>query len=154
MAVVTPSAPPPPRAPLSRRLIQLALVLVAGVVVVAMGIPLAHERALREDRHEAQTSLERIAAAQGAYFVEHGRYATSLSDAAPRGLGLPAHSVRGHYALSIEGSETAGGPDFIAQARNLRPGTDARCARFSLNREGVRGAQDTDGADHTDDCWR
>src|ERR1700761_6774827 len=100
MALATSSAPPPRRAPLVRRLIQLVLVLVAGVVVVAMGIPLAHERALREDRNEAQSSLERIAAAQGAYFVEHGRYAASLSDAAPRGLGLPSHSVRAHYALS------------------------------------------------------
>ncbi|HTV49614.1 MAG TPA: type IV pilin protein [Steroidobacteraceae bacterium] len=155
-------APPPPRAsehtpartPLTRRLLQLSLVLVAAAVVLAVGVPLAHEHALRQYRREATSALEHIQAAEEAYFVEHGHYAAALSQAPPQGLGLPARSARGHYGLSVEVTQGPAGPSFFTEARNLRAGADSRCVRFSLNREGVRGAQDANGRDHTDDCWR
>ena len=145
---------PRPRPPLARRLTQLALVLLAGVVVVAVGIPLAHERALRQLRHEATSALEHVQASEEAYFLEHGRYAESLSAPAPGGLGLPQRSVGGHYRLILEVSHGPGGPSFFVEARIAQADADPRCAHFSLNREGVRGAQGADGRDHTDDCWR
>jgi type IV pilus assembly protein PilE len=133
---------------------QLALVLVAAAVVVAVGVPIAHQRALREDRLEARRALRNIQAAEERYLVQHNRYAASLTSAPPAGLGLPARSSRGHYALSLEVSDALPAPSFTARALNLRSGTDPHCASLSLTHEGLRDARDVTGADRTDECWQ
>ena len=132
---------------------QLVMVLIVVGVVVAAGIPLAHEHALRRERWEAMRTLTRIERAEESYLVEHGRYAAAR-EPPPAGLGLPARSASGRYDITVELGDPTGSRGFIAQARSRRPDRDPQCVLFTLDQHGVRGARDAGGADRTDSCWR
>ena len=135
------------------RVAQVALVLLALAVVIAVGIPIAHQRALRAQRMEARLALEDIQRAEERALLRDGRYAASLTVAAPQGLGRSARSVRGRYLLTVEVTAGSAIPSFVARARSVG-NTDPACSSFSLTQSGVRGAQDTQGRDTTDQCWR
>jgi type IV pilus assembly protein PilE len=146
-------APPSRRVSAGARIAQVAVILLVLAVVIAVGIPVAHQRALREERREARMALEDIQRAEERALLRDGRYAASLTAPSPQGLGRSAHSVRGRYVLSVEATAGTAIPSFVARAHSARD-TDPACSSFSLTQSGVRGAADAQGRDTTDQCWR
>ena len=101
------------------------------------------------------TALVRIQAAQEKFFVQYNQYAPALSAAPPAGLGIPATTETGLYALAL--TITDGGASFRVTATanaGASQSDDSRCASFAINQNGTRSALDAAAADATRDCWR
>ena len=138
-------------------LIELLIGLVIAAVLAAIAVPTYRAHVIRTQRVDAIAALLRVQAAQEKYFVEHGRYASDLTAPAPAGLGLPATSEEGYYSVRLSvGSEGAVPASYTATATPIPgkgPVDDRRCQFFSIDQNGLRRAQDTEGRDRTDDCW-
>ena len=146
-----------PRAPFRLTFAEVATALVLAAVAVAIAVPALHSHFLHQRRADAVDGLERIQLAEERFYLRHGRYAVSLTDAPPQGLGLATHSAGGGYTLTLEVNDTARPSAFTARAAGVpvdRAAPDAQCARFSLDQNGLRGARDAAGVDRTSDCWR
>jgi len=138
-------------------LAEVLTALVVVAVLAAIAIPTWRNHLLRVRRADAISALVALQAEQDRFFGIHARYADSaaMTQKPPDGLGRPATSERGFYAIELH--TTADGLSYSAAARALaQPGDapDARCAQLSIDHLGIRRAQDADGADRSGDCWR
>lgn len=132
-----------------------ALAVVAALVAIA--IPTWRNHMMRVRRADAMTALTTLQAEQDRFFGKHARYAdaASMSAKPPEGLGRPATSEHGYYAIELQ--TAADGLSYSASARAVArsgEGTDARCALFSIDHLGIRRACAADGTDRSADCWR
>ncbi len=136
-------------------LIELMIAIVVAAILVSIAIPSYSGHVQRARRTEATTALLRAQAAQEKFFVQFGRYAPALAAAPPDGLGLPATTETGLYGLTL--AITEGGAGFRITA-TVRPGTpqagDTRCASFTIDHNGLRGARNAADEDAARDCWR
>jgi len=137
-------------------LVELLTVVVVLAILAAMAIPSYRNHVLRTQRTEATAALLRIGAAQEAHFLQHSRYAGTLADAPPAGLGLTAVTERGLYDLALAATDAAGN-GYIARAVP-RPGAgqqdDRECQTFTVDHLGQRSARDGADADTAVACWR
>jgi type IV pilus assembly protein PilE len=137
-------------------LLELLTVLAVLAIVAAIAVPGYRAQVLRAQHSEATTALLRIGTAQEAHFLQHNRFATSLSAAPPAGLGLAPITERGYYDLEIE-LTAADGSAYLTRARPRAAAgqrDDALCREFMLDRHGLRGARNALAADTTTVCWR
>lgn len=136
-------------------LIELMIAIVVVAILVAIAIPSYRGYVLRAGRTEATAALLRAQGAQEKFFVQNGRYAPALAPAPPDGLGIPVTTDSGRYGLTL--AITEGGAGFRVTA-TVRPGSpqsgDGRCASFSLDHNGLRGARNSAGEDNSRECWR
>ncbi len=133
--------------------LMIAVVIVA--ILVAIAIPGYRGYVQRAQRTEAKNALLRVQGAQEKFFVQHNRYATALAPAVPDGLGIPATTETGLYALTIAGLD--GGNGFRVTATPRRGGPqddDSRCASFTVDQNGLKGARNAAGEDSAGECWR
>ncbi len=148
------------RASAALRGFTLAEVLTALVVVAvlaAIAIPTWRTHLLRVRRADAISALTALQAEQDRYFGIHAHYAdaAAMTQKPPDGLGRPATSERGFYAIELQTAED--GLSYNATARALsRSGNahDTRCAQLSIDHLGIRRALDAGGKDRSGDCWR
>ncbi len=136
-------------------LVELLIAIVIVAILTAIAIPGYRSYVQRAQRAEAKTTLLRIQAAQEKFFVQYNRYAADLAPAVPDGLGIPAITETGLYAVAL--AILDGGTGFRVTATAL-PGAsqddDARCASFSIDHNGLKGAANSAAADSTRECWR
>ena len=134
---------------------ELMIAVVIAAILAAIAIPGYRGYVQRAQRTEAKSVLLRIQAAQEKFFVQNNRYATALAPAVPGGLGIPATTETGLYALTIVRID--GGNGFRVTA-TPRPGgaqdDDARCASFTVDQNGLKGARNAAGEDSSAECWR
>jgi type IV pilus assembly protein PilE len=138
-------------------LAEVITALIVVAVLAAIAIPTWRNHLLRVRRAEAIAALTALQAEQDRHFGIHARYAdsASLSRKPPDGLGRPATSERGFYAIELHTADD--GLSYSATARSLAPpgnAPDTRCAQLSIDHLGIRRARDADGADRSGDCWR
>ena len=136
-------------------LVELMTVLVVIGILTTIAIPSYRGFLLRSQRADATTTLLRVQAAQEKFFVQNNSYADDLASAPPAGLGIPAISPAGYFALRVELIDEGSGFRVIA---NPRPGggqsDDTRCADFIVDQNGVKTARDVSGTDSSRECWR
>lgn len=136
-------------------LVELLVALLVASILLSIAVPGYRSYVMRARRTEATTALTTARAAQEKFFVQYGRYAAALAPAPPDGLGVPVSTATGYYGLSLRLTE--GGAGFRLTA-TLRPGTpqsdDARCASFTVDHNGLRGARSAAEDDTTGECWR
>ena len=136
-------------------LVEMLVALVVVSILLSIVVPSYRGYVMRARRTEATTALTAARAAQEKFFVQYGRYAAALAPAPPDGLGVTASTATGLYGLSLRITE--GGAGFRLSA-TLRPGTpqsdDARCASFTVDHNGLRGARSAAEDDTTGECWR
>jgi type IV pilus assembly protein PilE len=156
-----PVSRPLPRPGRARRgagvtLVELLTVIVVLAILAAMAVPTYRGQIQRTQRTEATTALLRIGAAQEAHFLQHSRYADSLTSAAPTGLGVAAVTERGLYALTLATTDAAGSGYVVRATPHAvgRQRDDARCQEFTLDHRGLRTARNRAGTDSSADCWR
>lgn len=149
---------PRARRPWRRRgftLVELLVALVVASILLSIAVPSYRGYVMRARRTEATTALTTARAAQEKFFVQYGRYAAALAPAAPDGLGIPVSTATGLYGLTL--AITEGGAGFRLTA-TLRPDTsqsdDARCANFTVDHNGLRGARSAAEDDTAGECWR
>lgn len=136
-------------------LVELLIALVVLAILTAIAVPGYRSYVQRAQRAEAQSALLRLQGAQEKFFVQYNRYAPALASAVPDGLGARAETETGLYALSLD--ITDGGTGFLITA-TVRPGgaqaDDARCASFTIDQNGLKGARSSAGDDASRECWR
>lgn len=162
---MTPAAPRRPacrgsrQATAARRagftLVELLIAIVIGAILAAIAIPSYRSYVQRARRAEATTALLRAQGAQEKFFVQYNRYAPSLTDAAPDGLGLSATTETGLYALTLVPLDGGNGFRITATPRaGAAQRDDSRCASLSVDHSGVKTARNSAGDDTSRDCWR
>ena len=127
-------------------LIELMIVVVVAAILATIAVPGYRQYVLRTHRAEAKRTLLNVAAAQEKFYVQNNTYAgpSALETAPPAGLGLPATSEHGHYAVAITAGDVSA-YSATATARGAQA-NDTRCASFSIDQTGLRTAT-------TADCW-
>lgn len=136
-------------------LIELLIAIVVAAILVSIAIPSYSGYVQRARRAEATSALLRAQAAQERFFVQFGQYATALAPAPPAGLGLPTVTEAGLYGLTLAITEGGAGFRITATAQAGTPqAADSRCASFTIDHNGLRGARDAVDADSARDCWR
>lgn len=136
-------------------LIELLIAIVIVAILAAIAIPGYRSYVQRAQRTEAKTALLRAQGAQEKFFVQYNRYAAALAPAVPDGLGIPATTETGLYALALAIIDGGNGFRVTATARaGAAQDDDARCASFSIDQNGLKGAQNSAGTDATQECWR
>ena len=131
-------------------LIELLIVVVIIGILGMVAIPSYRQYTIRAQRTEAKTALLRLAANQSRFYIQNNTFTTNLA-----ALGFPAGtSDKGIYTLAVPVANAnayqatavptpGGGPT----GRDM--GSDADCALFSINSQGVRAAT----PDPDISCW-
>ena len=134
-------------------LIELMIALLIAAILLSIAVPNYRRYVLRSQRVDATTALTRIQAAQEKYFLQYNSYAPALSPEPPNGLALPNISDGGFYTINL----TPGAMEYSATAApraSTGQTADTKCTLFEIDHNGVKRAQDADGADKTNECWR
>jgi type IV pilus assembly protein PilE len=128
------------------------LVVMAIIGILAMVVyPSYVNTGLKTYRTEAQRELVRIANLQEQYFADQRRFDTDLTK-----LGLstsPFYTETNRFQITAVAITTID-IDFELRAQAVNgQQADAKCAVFTLNYLGEKGAASADGVNTTDECW-
>lgn len=138
-------------------LLELVLALAIVAVLMSLALPGYRRFVLRSHRVEALEALLALQGAQERYFVQHNRYAVSLSAAPPDGLGRAASTPGGYYTVQLDVQPDDGAGHYLGRV-SARAGSgqtdDLACTTFTLDELGERFAADSAGSDQTATCWR
>ncbi len=133
-------------------LIELLTVIVVIAILASIAVPSYRNHLLRTQRAEAKTALLQLQAAQEKFYLHRNAYTDDVTGAPPDGLGLPALTETGKYAISVELG--ADGQGYTATAMPAPGGgqeDDTDCGSLTITDTGVRGATGPRG---TQECWR
>jgi len=137
-------------------LVELMVTVAVVATIAAVAIPSYRQYVMRASRADATAALLRLASNQERFYLQNNTYASDaeMGDAPPDGLGM-AGTERGFYALSIESDDLTArylAKATVAVGEDQEDDTD--CVEFSVNEQGLRAAENSDGGDNTDRCWR
>jgi type IV pilus assembly protein PilE len=135
-------------------LIELVVVLATIAILAAIAVPGYHNYVLRTHRVEAKSALLNLAVAQEKFYLTNNTYATNaqLTDPPPGGLGLPATTENGWYAIATSGGATGAGFTATATAAGAQA-QDKDCASFTIDALGVKSARNKSNGDSSAACW-
>jgi len=131
-------------------LIELMLVVVIVAILGMIAVPSYRQYSMRAQRTEAKTALLRIATNQERFYLQNNTYTNNLA-----ALGFPGGvSEYGVYTLNVP---VANAQTYQATATPTPGGgingknmtSDAECAQFSINSQGVKAA----APDLNNTCW-
>jgi type IV pilus assembly protein PilE len=147
---------PPSRNTSGFTLAEVLTALVVFAVLAAVAVPLWRAHLLRVRRVDATQALLAVQTQQDRYFGRNAHYADAgqLTQAAPGGLGLKETSAHGYYDVAL--SRNDDGLGYVVTARAAQragQSDDSRCVEFTLDHNGRRHAQDSEGKDRSADCW-
>jgi type IV pilus assembly protein PilE len=138
-------------------LIELMTVVVIVAVLASIAIPSYRSYLLRSQRTDARALLVKVQASQERFLLQQNRYATDaeLTVTPPQGLGQSRESENRFYTLQIAAGATPTEYTLIARPRaGGGQQDDDKCVEFSIDQNGIKRAEDSSGADVTNDCWR
>ena len=125
----------------------ITLAIVGLLVTIAQFTWQIHSMRIR--RSDATNGLLMLAAAQEAFYLEAGRYASSVRDSPPIGLGMRG-TENGWYRLRVLSAGTDGYTAIATPAPGSPQERDRSCQRFVLDHRGRRDATPGELAS----CWR
>ncbi len=138
-------------------LMELLTVVTVVAILASLAVPSYRRYLLRAQRSDATTALLRLQSAQEKHFLQYGVYVTATASIpnshASGGLGLPANSERGFYALAVAPTATG----YTATATPVAGGgqsDDTACVSFSIPEAGVKQAFNSASVDKTTECFR
>jgi type IV pilus assembly protein PilE len=137
-------------------LLELLVTLVIVAILAALAWPGYGAIIRKAQRNDARLALLTIQHAEELHYQRFNAYTEALTVAPDSGgLGLPARSLAGSYALTVSTSDD--GQHYSAMARALpqgRQAADHACAQFLIDETGQRAAMDARGFDNAAACWR
>ncbi len=131
-------------------LIELMVVIVVVAILGSIAVSSYRSYLLRTNRTEARMALLRVQAAQEKFFLQNNRYADNgeLGTAPPAGLGVPASTPSGYYAITISEDSTDTTYTAIATATGGQAQDTAACRTLTISEDGQRTPDNASG------CWR
>ena len=145
-------------------LLELMIVMAVIGILAAIAFPSYQDAVQRARRGDAQDALLECAAAQARFFTKTTP-SGYMDDPTAQGEGVCGWngtaftSQESLYVIEIDVAGCGAGPFFcfnlIATApANTPQAGDIICAEITLDDRGNRSAEDSTGADTTDECWR
>ncbi len=134
-------------------LVELMIVIVVLGILAAIAVPTYRSYLIRSQRSEAKIALLQLQTAQEKFYLQNNSYTDNVTGAPPAGLGLPAQTETGKYAVSVV-LGGANGQTYVATAAPVAGGgqnDDAYCASFTINEKGTRGIT---GNKTPQFCWK
>lgn len=142
-------------------LIEAIIVIAVLGLLAAVALPSFLDSIRKGRRSEAMGALAQVQQAQERWRANHSAYADNdkLSTAHPGGLGVPATTSSGYYAIAISGAD-GNGYTVTAEARSgTVQHSDTGCRKLTLQVEGgnvTYGSADAGGTVDTSAasrCW-
>ncbi|MDE2150543.1 MAG: hypothetical protein KGJ55_12110 [Gammaproteobacteria bacterium] len=152
-------------------LIDLMVTLIVVAILTAVALPTYRSYVLRSHRAQARSILEDLAAREERYAMNHQDYATNFdfylvnpASGSTAGAGLTAFYIdsegrnsvtaNGDSIYKIDFAPAPSATAFTLEAAAVGGQTDDHdCAVFTLQSNGLRGAQNAGGGGNTDSCW-
>jgi type IV pilus assembly protein PilE len=139
-------------------LTELLVTLAVVAVITAIAVPSYRQYVMRASRADAKAAILRVAGNQERFYLANNTYASDalLDDPPPAGLGIPG-TERGFYDLAIVPHDDGLTVGYTATATAIAgedQADDEDCAVFRVTEQGVRTADNADGDDNTEACWR
>ncbi|MBX3644189.1 MAG: prepilin-type N-terminal cleavage/methylation domain-containing protein [Rubrivivax sp.] len=143
-------------------LIELMAVIAVIGVLAMIAIPSFMEAVRKGRRSDAFTALSAVQQAQERWRGNRSSYTDSLTPRPsddPPGLGLPATSANGYYAITIDAADAAGYTATAAAVAGTTQAADGNCRRLRVRVTGGNIAYgSSDGAGDFDEsgsnrCW-
>ena len=130
-------------------LIELMIVVAIVGILAVIALPSYRNSVMRANRTEAKSALLNVQVAQEKFFLQNNRYAQTaaeLSDPPPGGLGIPATTPSGHYAIAFSAaSNTAYTIQATAQGGQT---DDTACLTYTISESGSKTPDVSTG------CWK
>jgi type IV pilus assembly protein PilE len=123
-------------------LIELLTVVVIVAILGGIAVSSYRRYIVRSNRTEAKGALLRVQVAQEKFFLQNNRYVKTTAELSS-GLGVPATTQSGMYAITLDAASTDTSYQAIAQATS-----DTACATLSIDNMGNRTPTDDTG------CWK
>ena len=128
-------------------LIEMMLVVAILGIIAAIALPSYQGYMEKSRRSDATSILMRLASLQEQFFMDNRSYTANFMNL---GFGntTTIQSEAGYYAVTITVPTTGFSYELTATPQGVQAG-DTRCANFTLNSNGTRGATGTE----PDICW-
>jgi type IV pilus assembly protein PilE len=117
-------------------------------ILAAIALPSYRSHVLRANRTEAKSALLEVQVAQEKFFLQNNRYASTaaqLSDPPPNGLGIPAMTAGGKYAIKFDAATDT---TYTASATAQGDQANDACVTYTISESGMK--TPASGSD----CWR
>lgn len=122
--------------------ILIVCAIISGLLIMA--VPGYQRHMGRAERTDARAMLYRLGAAQERFFIQNGRYASTMAEL---GQATPAVTGNGRYGLSVQRSDSDG---YVLRATRLAADAEARrCQWFELDQTQARAS--SPGV--VSECW-
>jgi type IV pilus assembly protein PilE len=141
-------------------LIELVVVIMVIGILAAVAIPSYRSYVVRSQRSDAKDAVLALATQQEKHYLQCNRYAdviAAATDCVANELQGAAVSKNGWYALATDATDADPALGFVATATAIageNQAQDDECQFFQVDQAGVRTAEDSGGADNTEECWR
>jgi len=139
-------------------LIELVVVIMIVGILAAVAVPSYRNYVVRSQRSDAKDALLALASQQEKYYLQCNAYADNIANAPScddSELQGADSSENGWYELEVVEPTDATQFNLTATAINgENQFQDTECRTFAVNDRGIRTAQDSGGADNTEECWR
>lgn len=127
-------------------LIELMVVVVVLAILLAIGYPTYLDQVRKARRSDATAGLMETAQRLERCFTDSNSF---------NATGCPSGTVtspEGYYNIAIVATATTYTLTATPASGTTQAG-DSKCAKFTLDQTGTRGAQDAGGTDTTGTCW-
>ena len=138
-------------------LIELVVVIMIIGILAAVAIPSYRSYVIRSQRSDAKDALLALATQQEKHYLQCNTYATAIdnaTDCAAGELQGTDSSKNGWYDLAIDAADATTFTVSATAIAGERQAQDDACQTYTVDQAGVRTAEDSGGADNTDECWR
>jgi len=127
-------------------LVELMIVIVIVAILGSLATGSYRSYMLRANRTDGRTAILRVRAAEEKFFLQNNAYTSSLTASPPTGLGIPATSESGKYAITLAATQTT--YTATATATGGQASDTAACRVLTINQDGTRTPADSTG------CWK
>ena len=129
-------------------LLELMIVVVVIAILATLAFYNYSRYAFRAHRADGQSLAQNIAAAEERYYTNFNQYTSSITAAAPTGLGLSINSERGYYSAGV--TLGTGNQTYTLTATPQGAQTNDACGNLTLDNTGVKAFG---GAETNGHCW-
>jgi type IV pilus assembly protein PilE len=132
-------------------LIELMIVVAVIAILAAFAYYNYSRYGFRARRADAKNLLMNISAAEERYYTAFNKYTSSITGAAPTGLGFgSANSENGYYSAGVTLTSVDQGFTLTATPVSGRPQAADQCSKLTLKSSGEKGFS---GNESNGKCW-
>jgi type IV pilus assembly protein PilE len=138
-------------------LIELVVVIMIIGILAAVAVPSYRNYVVRSQRADAKDALLALASQQEKYYLQCNAYADNIANAPScddSELQGADSSENGWYDVTIVAADATGFTLEAEATAGENQFQDTECRTFRVTDRGIRTAQDSGGADNTEECWR